>query len=88
MKTINEIVESAARTFRVPVGKISARGHRRPIREVRYAICYVARKQGHRYQDICVVVGRTKNRVYDGAETCADLMSVDPVYKADVMAMF
>ena len=88
MKTINEIVESAARIFGVPVGKISARGHRKHIYEVRHAICYVARKEGHRYRDVCDAIGRTKNQFYSGSDRCADLMSVDPVYKADVMAMF
>jgi len=85
MTTIESIIEAAALQFRVPVTSITAPGQRVPIREVRYAVCWVARNRGLKYKDISAGIKRAKSRAQEGTDVCDDLMSVDAVYRRDVL---
>jgi len=86
--TIQTIIEHAARIFEVHPDAITSPGHKRPARDARQAVCYVAVRQGHRPKEISAVINRSKNVALESEWRARELMEVDAGFLRNVSALW
>lgn len=84
MTPITVIIEHASRIFEVHPDSITAPGHKRPARDARQAVCYVAIRQRHKPKEVSEAINRSKNAALEGEWRTRELMETDGDFRRKV----